>query len=50
MPYLHREIKSWRMFFFRPLDGVFDEYTLSDDGTRVIMPVGSDEVIIDQIN
>ena len=36
--------------FFRPLDGVFDKYTLSDDGTRVIMPVGSDEVIIDQIN
>ena len=36
--------------FFRPLDGVFDEYTLSDDGTRVIMPVGSDAVIIDQIN
>jgi ribonuclease Z len=36
--------------FFRPLVGVFDSYTLSDDGTRVIMPVGSDEVIIDQIN
>ena len=36
--------------FFRPLDGVFDYYTLSDDGTRVIMPVGSDEIIIDQIN
>ena len=36
--------------FFRPLVGVFDYYTLSDDGTRVIMPVGSDEVIIDQIN
>ena len=36
--------------FFRPLVGVFDDYTLSDDGTRVIMPVGSDEVIIDQIN
>ena len=36
--------------FFRPLDGVFDEYMLSDDGTRVIMPVGSDEIIIDQIN
>ena len=36
--------------FFRPLIGVFDHYTLSDDGTRVIMPVGSDEVIIDQIN
>ena len=36
--------------FFRPLDGVFDEYMLSDDGTRVIMPVGSDEITIDQIN
>ena len=36
--------------FFRPLDGVFDEYTLSDDGTRVIMPVGTDKIIIDQIN
>ena len=36
--------------FFRPLDGVFDKYMLSDDGTRVIMPVGSDEIIIDQIN
>ena len=36
--------------FFRPLIGVFDDYTLSDDGIRVIMPVGSDEVIIDQIN
>ena len=36
--------------FFRPLDGVFGNYTLSDDGTRVIMPVGSDEIIIDQIN
>ena len=36
--------------FFRPLDGVFDKYMLSDDGTRLIMPVGSDEIIIDQIN
>ena len=36
--------------FFRPLDGVFDEYTLSDDGTRVVMPVGTDEIIIDQID
>ena len=36
--------------FFRPLVGVFDHYTLSDDGTRVIMPVGNDEVFIDQIN
>ena len=36
--------------FFRPLDGVFTEYTLSDDGTRVIMPVGTDEIIINQID
>ena len=36
--------------FFRPLDGVFDEYSLSDDGTRVIMPVGTDEIIINQID
>ena len=36
--------------FFRPLVGVYDHYTLSDDGTRIIMPVGSDEVIIDHIN
>ncbi len=36
--------------FFRPLVGVFDEYSLSDDGTRVIMPIESDEIIIDQVN
>ena len=36
--------------FFRPLESIFDEYTLADDGTRVIMPVESDEIIIDQIN
>ena len=36
--------------FFRPLVGVYDHYTLSDDGTRIIMPVGSDEIIIDHIN
>ena len=36
--------------FFRPIEGVFEEYTLSDDGTRVIMPIDSNEIIIDQIN
>ena len=36
--------------FLRPLDNIYDEYTLSDDGTRVIMPVGSDEILIDEIN
>ncbi len=36
--------------FFRPIEGIFNNYTLSDDGTRVIMPIGNDEIIIDQIN
>jgi len=36
--------------FFRPIEGVFDEYSLSDDGTRVIMPVGNNEIVIDKIN
>ena len=36
--------------FFRPIEGIFDHYSLSDDGTRVIMPVENDEIIIDKIN
>ena len=36
--------------FLRPLEGIFEDYTLSDDGTRVIMPVENDEIIIDKIN
>ena len=36
--------------FFRPLEGVFENYSLSDDGTRVIMPVGNDDIFIDEIN
>tara|TARA_B100001063_G_scaffold131541_1_gene122949 strand:+ start:90 stop:1145 length:1056 start_codon:yes stop_codon:yes gene_type:complete len=36
--------------FFRPIEGVFDEYSLSDDGTRVVMPVDNNEIVIDQIN
>ena len=36
--------------FFRPIDNIFNEYTLSNDGTRVIMPIGSDEILIDEIN
>ena len=35
--------------FLRPLEGIFEDYTLSDDGTRVIMPVGNSEIIIDKI-
>ena len=36
--------------FLRPIDNIFNEYTLSNDGTRVIMPIGSDEILIDEIN
>jgi ribonuclease Z len=36
--------------FFRPIEGVFENYSLSDDGTRVIMPVGNDDIFIDEIN
>ena len=36
--------------FLRPLNDIFDDYTLSDDGTRVIMPVGNNEILIDEIN
>ena len=35
--------------FLRPLEGIFEDHTLSDDGTRVIMPVGNNEIIIDKI-
>jgi ribonuclease Z len=36
--------------FFRPIEGIYEDYTLSDDGTRVVMPVGNNEIIIDKIN
>jgi len=36
--------------FFRPIEGIFEDYTLSDDGTRVVMPVGNNEIVIDKIN
>ena len=36
--------------FFRSIEGVFENYSLSDDGTRVIMPVDNDDIFIDEIN
>ena len=36
--------------FFRPIEGVFEDYSLSDDGTRVIMPIDNNEIVIDKIN
>ena len=36
--------------FFRPIEDIYENYTLSDDGTRVVMPVGNNEIVIDRIN
>ncbi len=36
--------------FFRPIEAIYEDYTLSDDGTRVVMPVGNNEIVIDKIN
>ncbi len=36
--------------FLRPIENIFRDHTLSDDGTRIVMPVKNDEIIIDKIN
>ena len=36
--------------FLRPIENIFKDHTLSDDGTRVIMPVENSEIFIDKIN
>ena len=36
--------------FYRPLQDIFPDYTPSVDGTRIILPVESNEIIIDTIN
>ena len=36
--------------FFRPIEDIFEDYSLSDDGTKVTMPIDSNEIIIDKIN
>ena len=36
--------------FLRPIENIFKDHTLSDDGTRIIMPVENDEIVIDKIN
>ena len=36
--------------FFRPIEDIFENYSLSDDGTKVTMPIDSNEIIIDKIN
>ncbi|MAH79249.1 MAG: MBL fold metallo-hydrolase [Gammaproteobacteria bacterium] len=36
--------------FLRPIENLFEDFSLSDDGTRVIMPVNNNEIVIDRIN
>ena len=36
--------------FLRPIENIFKDHTLSDDGTIVVMPVENNEIIIDKIN
>ena len=36
--------------FLRPIENIFKNHTLSDDGTRIVMPVENNEIIIDKIN
>ena len=36
--------------FLRPIENIFKDHTLSDDGTRIVMPVENDEIVIDKIN
>ena len=36
--------------FLRPIESIFKDHTLSDDGTRFVMPVENNEIIIDKIN
>ncbi len=42
--------KIMERVFLRPIENVFKDFTVSDDGTMVIMPVDNDEIIIDKIN
>ena len=36
--------------FYRPLKGIYKDFTASVDGTRIILPIGTKEILIDEIN
>ena len=36
--------------FTRGVDEIFSEWTLSDDGTQIILPINSKEILISTIN
>ena len=36
--------------FYRPLKGIYKDFTASVDGTRIILPIGTNEIRIDEIN
>ncbi len=36
--------------FTRGVDEIFSEWTLSDDGTQIVLPINSKEILISRIN
>tara|TARA_B100000214_G_scaffold139705_1_gene99773 strand:+ start:107 stop:1162 length:1056 start_codon:yes stop_codon:yes gene_type:complete len=36
--------------FYRPLKGIYEDFTPSVDGTRIILPIGTNKILIDEIN
>ena len=36
--------------FYRPLKGIYKDFTASVDGTRIILPIGTNEILIDEID
>ena len=42
--------KIMEKVFYRPLKGIYKDFTASVDGTRIILPIGTKEILIDEIN
>ena len=36
--------------FYRPLKGIYEDFTPSVDGTRIILTIGTNKILIDEIN
>ena len=42
--------KIMEKVFYRPLKGIYKDFTASVDGTRITLPIGTNEILIDEIN
>ena len=42
--------KIMEKVFYRPLKGIYKDFTASVDGTRIILPIGTNEILIDEID